>query len=337
MSIYGHNQVGELIIGNAVASETTIATFIATASDQEIKVLSADGTAPAAGDDFKVLQKTAGSAAKGLNYEFSDIVKVGKVDSCTVVTYLAETLKQVTVDGFTGNVVANTTYSVDIRITNDGGSLSPENFVTIPGYYVTGASVVGITDQIIQDGIIASLNYNLARRGGFEVTVATVNADTFTVTGQAQTAVPGKIIGKQIEFDVVAKQFLNTSLTHENLGLLGTTINAVNNPGRATGKYAVNLEWFNKGYKYEVYRQTGYPADFASPSYASAAGIYNAIHLKYYDDRISPGLEKQYKLLTILVDKGTDTLANNANTNLVLDDLTTILTSAIVPANLPVV
>ena len=84
--------------------------------------------------------------------------------------------------------------------------------------------------------------------------------------------------GQQIEFDVVAKQFLNTSITHENLKLLTVVVDNENNPGAGTGKYAVNLEWFNKGYKYEVYRQTGYPVDFASPSYASVAGIYNAIH-----------------------------------------------------------
>jgi hypothetical protein len=337
MSIFGHNQVGELIIGNAVAAETTIATFIATASDKEIKVLSADGTAPAAGADFKVLQSTAGNAAKGLNYEFSDVIKASKVESVTLATYLAETQKAVTVSGFTGNIVANTTYSTEVRIYNDGGSLSPENFAVVSGYYVTGSSIVGITDQIIQDGIIASLNYNLTKRGAFEVTVVTINADSFSVTGQEQTVVPGKIVGKQIEFDVTAKQFLNNAAVQENLGLLTATTTASNNPGKCTGKYAVNLEWFNKGYKYEAYRQTGYPADFASPSYASAAGIYNAVHIKYFEDRISPNVEKQYKILTILVDKGVDNAASNANTNLVLDDLQLILGAANVPADLAVV
>lgn len=337
MSIFGHNQVGELIIGNAVAAEVTAATFIAAASNQEIKCLSADGTAPTAGQDFKFLQKTAGNAAKGLNFEFSDVVKASKVDAVTVHTYVAEVQKAVTVAGFTGNVVANTTYAVEIRIYNDGGSLSPENFANVTGYYVTGASVVGITDQIIQNGVIASLNYNLRKRGAGEVTVATINANSFSVTGQAQVAVPGKIAGKQIEFDVTAKQFLNTSILHENLGLLTATTTASNNPGRGTGKYAVNLEWFNKGYKYEVYRQTGFPADFTAPFYASAAGIYNTIHIKYFDDRISPNVEKQYKLLTILMDKGVDNLANNASTNAVLADLTTILGAGSVPAALPVV
>lgn len=334
MSVFSPNQVEEPIIGNAVASETTVADFIASASDKEIKVLSADGSAPTLGKAFKLLQKTAGNSAKGLNYEFSDVVKADKVDKVILAEYAPEIQKSVTVSGFTGNVVADTTYAVEVRLYNDGGTLSPENFTTITGYYVTGASVVGITDQIVQDGVIASLNANLTKRGASEVTVATVDADSFTIVGQAQEVVPGKIIGKQIEFDVTAKQFLNTSMTHENLGLLSATVTAQNYPGAGTGKYAVNLEWFAKGYKYEVYRQTGYPADFNTPYYASTAGVYNVIHLKYYDDRQSPTVEKQNKVMTILVDKVTDTLANNAATNAVLADLRTILGTAAVPADL---
>jgi hypothetical protein len=334
MSVFGPNQVEEVIIGNAVASETTVATFIASASDKEMKVLSATGGAPAAGVDFKLLQKTSGNAAKGLNYEFSDVIKASKVDKVILATYLAETQKVVTVSGFTGNVVANTTYAVEVRLYNDGGTLSPENFATVTGYYVTGASVVGVTDQIIQDGVIKSLNSNLTKRGAFEVTVATVDADSFTITGQDQTVVPGKITGRQIEFDVTGKQFLNNSYLHENLGLLTVTVDTQNNPGVGTGKYAVNLEWFSKGVKYEVYRQTGYPADFATPYYATGAGVFNVIHIKYFSDRESPTVEKQNKVLTILVDKVSDTLANNAATNAVLADLTTILGAGKVPSAL---
>lgn len=336
MSVFGPNQVEELIIGNAVASETTIATFISSASNQEIRILSADGTIAAVGEDFKVFQKTAGSAAKGLDYEFSDVIKADKVESVTLHTYLAEALKEVTVSGFTGNVVADTTYAVEVRIVQDGGTLSPENFATVTGYYVTGVSVVGITDQIIQDGIIDSLNANFTRRGGDEIVAVTVDADSFTVTGLAQTVVPGKITGRLIEFDVNPKQFDNTAINHENLELLTAVVDTENNPGVGTGKYAINLEWFTKGYKYEVYRQTGFPADFTerTPVFASSAGLYNVIHIRYKDSRISPTVEEQPRVLTILIDKGTDDLANNAQTNLVLDDLQLILGSANVPADL---
>jgi len=65
--------------------------------------------------------------------------------------------------------------------------------------------------------------------------------------------------------------------------------------------------------------------------------VYNVIHVKYFDDRQSPTVEKQNKVLTILVDKVVDNLANNAETNSVLGDLRTILGTANVPADLSVV
>jgi hypothetical protein len=335
MSIYGPNQVEEVIIGNAVASETTLATFIASASDQEIKILSADGTAPAAGEDFRVYQKTAGSAAKGLNYEFSDVVKADKVKQVILATYAAETLKSVTVPIFT-QLLANHTYVLELRIFNDSGSLSPENFAIVSGYFVSGSTAP--TATAVQEGLIASVNANLTRRGGGEISVVDGGADEIDVVGLALSVVLGKDGGRLIDFDVTVKIFNNAALTQENLYTGTLTTNATNSPGVGTGKYAQNIEWFTKGYKYESYRQTGYPADFGerTPYYASAAGVYNVIHIKYFDDRNGPSVEQQEKVLTILIDKGTDTLGNNANTNLVLDDLQLILGAANVPADLAV-
>ena len=336
MSIYGPNQVEELIIGNAVAAETTLATFIASASDQEIKILSKDGAAPAAGVDFKVYQKTGGNAAKGLDYEFSDVIKASKVKEVILKTYAAETQKAVTVAAY-APLAANHTYACEVRIFNDGGSLSPENFATVTGYYVSGATAPTAAD--VQAGILASLNANLTKRGGGEVTAVDGGSDEIDIAGVAQAVVPGKITGRLIEFDVTAKVFDNAAVNHENIATNGVTQTVANNPGVGTGKYAQNLEWFTKGYKYEVYRQTGFPADFTerTPFYASAAGVYNVIHIKYADDRNSPTIEEQEKVLTILIDKGTDTLANNAATNAVLDDLQLILGAGNVPADLPVV
>lgn len=338
MSVFGPNQVEELIIGNAVAAETTAATFIASASDNEIKILSSDGTAPASGVDFKVLQKTAATEAVD-GYEFSDVVPADKVDQVILKEYSAEVLKSVEVLGFDAAAAgsANKTFSVEIRIFEDGGSLSPENYSIVSGYYSVGA--VAASAATIRNGIVASLNHNLNRRGANEVVITTPNAveTDILITGAAQVAVPGKITGRQIEFNVTAKVFNETALNHENLGELTTNVVTSNDPGTGTGKYAVNLEWFTKGYKYEVYRQTGYPADFTerTPFYADQSATYNAIHIKYKKDRISPTVEEQPRVLTILVVK-TD-LASNANTNDVLADLTTILGAANVPADLAVV
>tara|TARA_R110000851_G_scaffold268235_1_gene420922 strand:+ start:2587 stop:3600 length:1014 start_codon:yes stop_codon:yes gene_type:complete len=336
MSVFGPNQVEELIIGNAVAAETTTATFIASASDKEIKVLSSNGTAPAVGEDFKLMQKTASTIA-GLNYEFSDTVPADMVDQVILKEYSAETLKSVRVEGFDGNLVANTTYAVEIRHFSDNSSLSPENFSVVTGYWSSGAAAPA-SAAVVRDGIVASLNHNLNRNGGQDFVITTPDATEtdILITGQAQLALPGKITGRQVEFEVTAKQFDDTALNHENLGLLTTTLVASNNPGTGTGKYAVNLEWFTKGYKYEVYRQTGFPADFTerTPFYASQSLNYNSIHIKYKKSRISPTVEEQPRVLTILCERAN--LAGNAVANAVLADLRTVIGTANVPADLAV-
>jgi len=302
--MYGTNQVGELIIGSGVATETTVQTFIATASDKEVGIFSEDGTAPAVNTPFIVLQKTAGDATKGLNYEFSTAVNPKYTERITVSEYAAEVQKQVLVDGFTGNVLANHTYEVEITMYNDGGSLSPENFAVIQGYYVTGASIVAETATTIRDGLLASLNVNLTKRGGGEFVTA-VSGTGFTITGKYQNVVPGKIEGRQIQFDVYAKVFQNIQdLTQpqQNLGLLTVTQNAANYPGIGTGKLAVNYEWFTSGNKYEVYRLTGYPANFNTPYYADINGTYDVIDITHYTPRKETSVERQYKQLRIMVD-----------------------------------
>ena len=248
MSIFGPNQVEELIIGNAVAVQTTVSDFIDNAADGEIKVLSNKGGAAVLGEAFRLYQKSNGNAP--LNYEFSDVIIPSKVENVIVKAHAPEVQKSAT---FTiTQADPNTTYSVELRLYNDGGSLSPENFVTISGYYVTSSVVPAITE--IRDGIIESLSNNLERRGNFEFVVAANGTDAIDITGALQNVVPGKIIGKQIEFDVNGKSFPNVTLLHENTGLVTFDVTAQNNPGCGTGKYAVNLEWFTKGYKYEVYR-----------------------------------------------------------------------------------
>lgn len=315
MSVFGPNQVGELIIGDAVATETTSATFIASASDKEVKALSADGTAPTVGKPFKFLQKAA--AAIG-GYEFSDVIDPRYIERITVSEYLAEVQKSVRVEGFTGNVVANTTYEVEIRLYNDGGTLSPENFAVIQGFYVTGSNITAETATTIRDGVMESLQSNLTHRGGNEfVLAATASPLGFTITGKAQTVVPGKIIGKQIEFDVIAKTYSNTgNITDisQNSGLLTTTLLQGANPGRGTGKYAQNYEWFTKGYKYDAARLGGWPADFPTPYYADPAGEYDVIDIVYYNPRKEVSVERQYRVLTVMVKAGVDTIVTDLET-----------------------
>lgn len=311
MSIFGPNQREELIIGDAVAAETTSATFISSATDKEIAVVGAKGAAVASGEVFKLLQKTASG------YEFSDNINPSKVTKVVVKEHAAETLKSITAT--VGSYSANTTYALELRIFEDGGSLSPENFAIVTGYYVTSSAVE--TVENIRDGIIVSLNSNLTKRGGSEFTVATSSTDGIVVTAQSQNVVAGKITGRQIQFDAYGKSFDNTAVpAGENGGLVTVVETASNNPGVGTGKYAVNLEWFVKGYDNEPYREASYPVNFDTPYYASASNSYNVIHITYYQDRISPTLEKQPRVLTILTERAVQ--ADNAVVNSILASLT---------------
>lgn len=340
MSVFGPNQVGELIVGNAVATETTVPTFIASASDKEIKLLSKDGTAPTLGKVFYFLQKTAGNAAKNLNFEFSDAINPKKIDKITCKAYAAETFKSVLVDGFNGAgvIAASRTYEVEIRVEDQ---LSPENFSFIQGYYVTGAVLGSDTATTVRDGVLASLNANLAKRGNYEFT-AVASGTGILITEKYQENTPGKIDGRKLGFTVKGKVFDNVANTgyHQDLGLLTAVQQTAGSTGNGTGKFATNFEWFVKGYKYSADRYMGYPADFGdvTPYYTSKAGVYNTIQIKYFATRDEVLTERQSKVLTILVDKVTDTLANNAATNAVLADLRTAVGDfAEVPADLPII
>jgi hypothetical protein len=329
--MYGPNQVGELIVGNAVAAETTVPTFVASASDKEIKLLSVDGSAPTAGKPFYFLQKTAGDATKNLNYEFSDRIDPRYIDKITVAEYAPEVLKSVKVDGFTGVgvIAAQRTYTVEIRLEDQ---LSPENFQMISGYYVTGEVLGSDTATTVRNGLITSLNKNLARRGGSEFTVA-ADGTGILITEKYQENVPGKIEGRKFNFTVTPKVFNNIATGfNSNLGLL--TVTTITEPfvGQGTGKFATNFEWFVKGYKYDADRLVGYPADFGdrTPYYTSKDALYNVIQVKYFAPRNETSVERQYKVLTILVEKEADDLASNAPTNEVLADIRTAVGSFLV-------
>lgn len=337
MAVFGPNQREELLIGNAVASETTVSTFISSASNQELGVFSKDGTDVASGEKFYVLQKTNGPANVGLNYEFSDVVEPDKVNKVTLKAYQAEVQRVVTVTGFTGTPQANATYEVLIRLYDDGGALSTENFRIISGFYVTDSSTV--SNQTIIDGIITDLRRGQQLEGDDLFTFANVGNNSITITSKRQVGDPAKDIADPIRFDVqvaVKSNGVDPATSSPTVyNLLTATVTTAGSPGAGTGKYVSNLEWFTRGYKYEAYRQTGYPADFSQPAlYANYDGAYNMIHISYYSKNSVAGVEEQPKVLSLAVQFTPGTVSTNAATNAVLAKLRTVLGSSNVPADL---
>ena len=338
MSVFGPNQVGDLIIGKANSAQSTVANFIASAIDKDIKVLSSDGGALSSGKKFKVFQKTGASAP--LNYEYSGVVNPKYVASVNLGAYSPEKGKSVTVSGFTGNLLADTTYEVFVRILEDGGSLSPENFRHVIGNFVSDSTVPATVDAVI-DPIIKGLQTSLDKSDPGAFSISKSGAD-IVISANPLPANPAKDPARPIYFDVEVKAKsngvnLNTALP-TLYSFLTVTTTQESFPGVGTGKYVANYEWFVKGYKTEPYRETAYPADFNEPYYADASLAYNIIELSYYEPRTSTSVERQYKSLSIAVEVDPNTVATNAATNGVLADLRTVLGSSVaVPADLPVI
>jgi len=323
MSVFGPNQVEELV----VLTNANVA-------DSVVKVADTSVAVDAEGQKFRVLQDEGDE----LITQFTDLVDPAKVDKVILKEYEESVEKQVRVGNYVdASIIENATYILEVRILEVGGSLSSENFAIVSGYYQTGASD---TAETVANGLANSINLNLSRRGGDELAVVAAedgnNAGEYqvTITSIFQKAVAGKIIGTPVRFQVNHKIYGTADPIAENVN--NVTIATITNgfPGTGTGKYAVNLEWFTKGYKYPHYRQTGFPADFGGrvPFFASSDKTYNVVHLKYFSDRQSPTVEKQQKVMTILVER-TD-LASNADVNSFLAQLRTTLGSAKVPADL---
>jgi hypothetical protein len=303
MSAFGPQNSGDLLVGKTYETEASILDFIQSATDESIQVFSGDDTALAAGKPFKVLQKSANSKA---GFEFSEIIDPSMINYVKAEKYTAPVQRSLRVEGFTGTVRANVTYEVYIRLYNDGGTLSVENFRMIPAFYTTPADVTGITFTIILNSLKADLDKTLAKEGSglFTTSVDTGNG-YFIVTGNNKSFVLGKKDGKPVEFDLQA----NVRSTGSATVLPGTrypdlTVAVVEggNPGVGTGVQAANLEWFYKGYKYSRYREMEYPHNFGGVYQVDAALNYHVVVISYYKERSYTNVEKQHRLLYILVD-----------------------------------
>lgn len=328
MSVFGTNQVGEIIVGKTYAAEADIVDFIDNAVDGDIQVLSGDSSAVAAGKPFKILQKAA-NAAGGI--EYTEVIDPQHINSVSAVAYTAPVARSLKVSGFTGTVRANATYEVFIRLLNDGGSLSPENFRMIPAFYVTPEDVTGLTFTTILNSLKADLDKALSRESNNLFTIAVdTGAGELSVTAGNTPFVLGKKDGRPVEFYLQAAVKSNGSTTQQSgtfyPDLTVETV-AAGNPGVGTGNQIANLEWCRKGEKYSRYRELGYPANFDTPYNADPASTYHVVTISYYKPRNYTNVEKQHRTLTIAV-QNADQDGGGAGTaftavNALIDDIET--------------
>lgn len=148
----------DLFIATGYASETTSATFIASASASEVAVLKKDGQAAAAyGEDAYVIGKDANGRLKT-----SDVLKAGQIKSVTKVDPVTIVPAYSSWDVSVTNVAAGDIYEGLVRISGYG-SLSPYDEYPAPFNYTF---VSGDDVDDVAEGLIKSLSFEFSRVEG---------------------------------------------------------------------------------------------------------------------------------------------------------------------------
>ena len=303
MSVYGPNHSGDILVGKTYETESTALAFINNGDDDALQVFNAEGGAVAANQPFKILQKSSASKA---GFEFSEAIDPASINYVTAEAYTAPVQRVLRVEGFTGTPRANVTYQVFVRLLNDGGTLSPENFRMIPAFYVTPEDVTGISFADILTELQSNLQKTLAKETNnlFNVSIDTGNG-YFIVSGNNRPFVLGKKDGRPVEFSLQAAVRDNgsdsTTPGNRYADLTVATVTA-GNPGVGTGVQAANLEWFYKGYKYSRYREVAYPSDFPQVYNVDSSSNYHVVVISYFRERKYVNVEKQHRILYILVE-----------------------------------
>jgi hypothetical protein len=283
------NTVRDYIIANAVATETTLATFVTGASDGEVRALSADGTAVAAGKPFIIASKIDGKT------RISDVI-----DPANVLRYVAlpsrpAVMKQITVSAIEVPVVGET-YIVDLEMRNVG-SLSAVDKRTVHAEYV---AQTGNTAQNVVDGLIAGLNASFRK---FPGATATTNpfftfvrgssgaTSTLVITEKEQDIELGKKEPRGQIFNVFFKRSQDAILGSFKSDIATIAQTAAPFPGVGTGKKVATAEYFYKGNFGDALRGVAYPFDWPTKTktLADPDGIYHLIELnfKHVQDEVS--------------------------------------------------
>jgi|TARA_R110002051_G_scaffold233424_1_gene294976 hypothetical protein len=318
MGLAGQNQVRHMYVGDAPSGVSTMATLKSAGVSSDLIILSADGSAVAAGGSFKLFQKDALG-----NVISSDTIKADNVLSAKSVAHVAAANKAVTISSLSVDV--NTLYTVKIEI-DQHGSLSQEDTYLKQGYY---KAVTGDDAEAIVDGLIASLNRNFSREIG--ATSSSNPYFSFSKTGTAGSAalvVTGKTQSSKFDGNKHIKVVDSFSVDIACDTYPSVEVTTAANSGKGTGFQIVEMEYYLLGERGDAYRTNGYPFNLtAKGAFADSSKSYNLIEVSYYDEGRDEA-KKSKKGLTIAVPF--TTLAGNSKINAVIADLNTVLGSGTV-------
>lgn len=288
MALAGQNQVRQMYVGLTYPGHANVAAVKAGANGA-LAILSADGTAPAAGKKFVFMQKSN----KGTLIT-SDIVDPKNVTLSKSRAYASQVLGVTTISGITVN--ANTLYTIEIAI-KDFGSMSTENEYIKKAFY---KAVSGNTSENIVDGLVQALARNFKREE--PVTSATsaytlANASviqiptnpyfTFSKTGTGASAAL-VITERNAWVGLTYSLGRNTSTSmpftvNAKFTTLPTFTVVAQKPAVGDGYSVADMEWYLKGERNDVYREMGTPHNFIGTYDSVFSNTYNMIEIGYFD------------------------------------------------------
>jgi hypothetical protein len=288
MALYSINAERDLIIASAKASQTTPATFAASAAAREIQLFTEMGAvadATTAVLPFYFVYKHADGRLRK-----SDLINPTKVTNYKQVGNVSEVLPSCTVT--VASAVVGNLYECVIKIMNDG-SLGTEDVVFLTGSYVA----VDTSTTTVAAGLAASLVAGQARMGQ---TYFTITASSAVVTLQSTKLpfVTGKKDGRPIDFIVKATQV--STATNEITGLALAYTAYTPNP--TSVNFLKDLEWQTRGAFADSYRGQAWPNDFAFVSDVVDGGDYELFEFDFYaGEENNHAVQKSPRHLTVAV------------------------------------
>lgn len=271
-----------------IASETTLKSFIASASSGEIGVLPKGGETAAYGVPFVIARKTADGIIS------SDVIDPTTVTRLELKAYVAPAQRVITVSTFPVPATAGDKYEyqVDIRVYN-WGSLSVEDYKLFHGQTVLTQTSGPLTAQAAVDALVTNLNLNFSKENGatsssnplFTFARGSSGANsTLTITSKAQPAILGKAEGRDLQFDVVVR-VKKVGDEFATFGIVQPTVavTTAGNPGMGSGKEISKLEYFYRGNRGDVMRGQHFPYNWstATKTFSDPAGTYDVIELEH--------------------------------------------------------
>lgn len=231
---------------------------ISAASNNQIVIVKADGTAASTGSAVIAedeLVKVAMKDADG-NVRTSPLFKFKKAN-VKGLSYAAKAEQVTTLASIPDT--ANNRYVIRVNVTNDVDVYSEQSEQYL-FEYTTGGTVASAE---VVDKFVAKIN----GQGGLKdrVTAAKASATSITLTGKAQKWSLGLHTNTTVSFDV----------TLENFGATTNTLTTAPDPGSGEGKDVAELEWFGLGASGAPYRQ-GIPSNTHLVTLnADSAGTYD--------------------------------------------------------------